>query len=64
MNITDSLMANTTTKSIKEPNRVREISKCEDGGLLVTQKSGRTLKISKDDELIQAFIVYSVLAEL
>jgi hypothetical protein len=49
---------------IQPANRVKSVSKQENGDLLVTQQSGNSFTISKDEEMFQAFIVYSVLAEL
>jgi hypothetical protein len=58
------LAAHTRIIDIKPHNRVKKVTKQADGGLMVELHSGQTFTLSKDDELFQAFIVYSVLAEL
>jgi hypothetical protein len=60
--LSDQLRRHVTIRPIRQPNRVKLITKAEDGGLWVHQHSGRTFKIDKDDELFQVFVVYTVLA--
>lgn len=64
MNLADRLMANTHTKSIQKPNRARLVTKQENGDLRVVLNSGKVFDVGNDDELFQAFVVYSILAEL
>lgn len=58
------ITANTRIRPIKQPNKVRTVTKLADGGLRIEQYSGNVFEISKDDELFQAFVVYTVLADL
>ncbi|WP_136259362.1 hypothetical protein [Rhodanobacter lindaniclasticus] len=64
MNIAHRLMDHARINPISEPNKVKRVSKGVDGSLRVTLNSGRTYKISKEDEMFQAFAVYTVLADL
>lgn len=61
MNIADQLYAQARIVPIKRENRVKTVTKLESGELLVTQHSGNSFTISQDDEMLQAFIVYTVL---
>lgn len=58
------LTAATRIHDIKPQNRVKTITKLPGGDLRVEQVSGEIFTLSKDDELFQAFIVYSLLADL
>lgn len=49
---------------VSDKNRVKTITKMADGCLRVEFHSGEVTTIDKDDDKIQAFIVYSVLADL
>ena len=49
---------------IKPENRVKRVTRLKSGGMEVEQASGNTFTIKKDDEVLQAFVIYSVLAEL
>ena len=64
MNLAENMMSTARITPISKPNRVSNVMRCNDGGLRVTLHSGRTFKIDKDDEMIQAFIVYTVLADV
>lgn len=54
----------TSIRDIQPQNRVKSITKLTDGGLRVEQHSGNVFVLSPDDELFQAFVVYSVVNEL
>lgn len=54
----------TQIKDIQPGNRVKSVTPLANGDLQVEQHSGSKFTISKDDEDFQAFVVYSVLAEL
>lgn len=56
--------ASTRVIDIKPQNRVKAVTKQENGDLLVEPYSGDCFTVSKDDELFQAFVIYSVVAEL
>ena len=56
--------ASTRIIDIKPQNRVKSVQKLENGDLFVEQASGNTFTVSKDDQTFQAFVIYSVLAEL
>ena len=56
--------SNTRIIDIKPENRVKKVTKQEDGSLQVELHSGRIFLIDKEDKLFQDFVVYSVLAEL
>jgi hypothetical protein len=58
------LAAHTRIIDVKPQNRIKSIQKLADGALAVEFHSGERGVISKDDPEIQAFAVYSVLAEL
>ncbi|MFY3531312.1 hypothetical protein [Achromobacter denitrificans] len=58
------LAAHTRIIDVKPQNRIKSIEKLADGDLAVEFHSGERGVISKDDPEIQAFAVYSVLAEL
>jgi hypothetical protein len=48
---------------IESQNKVKAVRKLESGDLSVTLHSGHTFTISKDDELFQAFVVWTVLLD-
>lgn len=53
--------ADTRIIPVKRANKVRTVQKQEGGDLLVTLCSGQSYTISKDDELFQAFVVWTAL---
>lgn len=59
--IADRLYAQARIVPIKDPNRVASVTKLESGDLRVTLNSGRIFKIDKEDELLSAFVVYTML---
>lgn len=59
--ITDRLRAHARIYPIKEPNRIKTITKLPNGDLEVTQNSGNVFTIAAEDELLQAFVVFTVL---
>lgn len=62
--ISDRLYAQARIIPIKPQNRVREVVKLESGALRVVLHSGDDYVIEKDDTMFQAFVVYTVLAEI
>lgn len=44
-------------------NKIKMITKQEDGGLLVEQYSGNSFTIAKDDSLFQEFAVWMILGD-
>lgn len=62
--LTDRLNAQARINPIREENRVKEVMKRENGNLFVKLHGGRIFEIDKNDELFQAFVVYTVLAEV
>lgn len=56
--------ASTRIVDVKPQNRIKTIERLADGGLAVQFHTGERGIISKDDPEVQAFAVYSVLAEL
>lgn len=58
------LAASTRIIPISPPRRVKQVTKLEDGGLRVELASGEVFTIDADEPLFQAFVVYTVLAEL
>lgn len=58
------LCAQTRIIPIKPANRVKAVTRQQNGDLLVEQYSGESFVVKKDDELFQAFCVYTVLADL
>lgn len=51
-------------KPLSEPQRVKAVTKCADGALHVTTYDGQCFTLASTDECFQAFVIYSVLAEL
>ena len=64
MRATSINAASTRRVPVSEPNKVKTITKLADGGLRIEFNSGAVTTLSKDDELFQAFAVYSVVARL
>lgn len=62
--IANRLHAQARIVPIQPQNRVRQVEKLADGGLRVTLHSGESFELDKGDELFQAFVVYTVLAEV
>lgn len=60
--IAERVHAQARINPIKMENRVKTITKLEDGSLDVEFNSGKRINVSKEDELIQVFLVYTVLA--
>lgn len=58
------MCANRREISVKPENRIKTITKQADGSLAVTFASGASGVIPAGDAAIQAFAVYSFLAEL
>lgn len=63
MQFTD-LTINRREISVKPENRIRKITKQNDGSLAVEFASGARGILPADEPAIQAFAVYSILAEL
>ncbi|MEX3614124.1 MAG: hypothetical protein VB141_10335 [Burkholderia gladioli] len=59
--ITDRLHAHARITPIQPMNRVKSIKKLDSGALAVTLHSGVTYEIAPEDEISQAFVVYTVL---
>lgn len=59
----DRMMANTRITPIQPQNRVKTVTKLADGNLAVELHSGQQYEIDKGDELFQAFVVYTMLAD-
>ncbi|MBU9378725.1 hypothetical protein [Burkholderia gladioli] len=59
--LTDRLYAQARIHPIQQPNRVKSVKKLDSGAFAVTLHSGRTYAIAPEDELFQAFVVYTVL---
>lgn len=59
----DRMMANTRITPIQAQNRVKTVTKLSNGNLAVELHSGRRYQIDKDDEMFQAFVVYTMLAD-
>lgn len=63
MNIADRLHAQARIIPVSQPNKVKNITKLEDGAMRVEFYSGKVSVLSQDDEIVQAFVVYSVLGD-
>lgn len=48
---------------VSPPNRVKTITKLENGSLRVEQQSGNIFEVSKDEPDFQVYLVYLVLNE-
>lgn len=55
---------NRTEISTKPENRVKMVTKNSDGSMSFCFGSGSTGKIDANDEFIQAFAIFSILAEV
>jgi hypothetical protein len=64
MNIADQLYATARIIPIKPANKVKQVKKLESGALAVTLHSGKTYKIDREDEMFQAFVVYTMIGDL
>jgi hypothetical protein len=62
--ITEGLLANRREIGVQPANRIKKITKQADGSMAVEYGSGRTGVIPAGETDIQAFAVFSVLAEL
>jgi hypothetical protein len=62
--LAEKLMANTRITPIAKGNQVKRVMKLENGDLQVEQHSGNVFVIKQEDEMFQAFVVYTVLADL
>lgn len=60
----ERLYAQARITPISAPYKVKTVTKLDDGGLNVEFASGETATIAADDELIQAFVVYTLLEAL
>lgn len=56
------LAAHTTIIPIRSENKIKTVTKLEDGGLRCEQHSGNTFVIPASEPDQQAFAIYSVLA--
>jgi 2-phospho-L-lactate transferase/gluconeogenesis factor (CofD/UPF0052 family) len=63
MNIADRLHAQAHIIPVSQPNKVKTVAKLADGGMRVEFYSGKVAVLSQDDEIVQAFVVYSVLGD-
>lgn len=59
--LTDRMYAQARINPVSPPDRVKTITKLENGGLRVEQLSGAVFEITKEDELFQSFLVWMVL---
>lgn len=53
--------ADTRIIPIQHPNQAKRVTKLADGGMRVEFNSGAVTDLSADDELIQAFVIYTML---
>jgi hypothetical protein len=60
--VADRLHAQARIIPVSQPNKVKNITKLENGAMRVEFYSGKVSVLSQDDEIVQAFVVYSVLA--
>jgi hypothetical protein len=61
--LTDRMYAQARIIPVSAPNRVKTITKLENGNLRIEQQSGNVFDVSKDDPEFQVFVVYMVLNE-
>lgn len=52
---------NTRIIPVSKQNTVKTVTKLENKGLRIEFNSGKVIELDKDDELIQAFVVYTML---
>jgi hypothetical protein len=62
--IASRLHAQARIVPMQPENRVQHVEKLESGGLCVTLHSGESYELDKGDELFQAFVIYTILAEV
>lgn len=58
------ITASTRIIPVSDKNRVKNITRLDDGGMRVEFRSGEVVTLGKGDARIQEFIVYSVLFDL
>lgn len=61
MNKTALHAADTRIIPIQHPNQVQRVTKLPDGGMRVEFNSGAETDLGADDDLIQAFVIYTML---
>lgn len=61
MTISEQLMKHARIYPIAPDNQVASVRKLESGALEVTQRSGNVFEVAPEDEMFQAFVVWSVL---
>jgi len=59
--ITERLYAHARITPIQPQNRVKSVTKQADGALAVLLHSGQSYAISPEDDMFQAFVVWTVL---
>ena len=62
MNANSLRTADTRVYPVKPSNQIKTVTKRENGDLAVELNSGLRYVIAKEDELFQAFAVYTMLA--
>lgn len=62
--LTAGLIANRREISVQPENRIKKITKTADGGLAVEYGSGASGALPAGEDLIQAYAIYSIIAEL
>jgi hypothetical protein len=60
-NVADRLHAQARIIPIKPENKVKTVCKNANGGLSVTLVSGESYDIGAEDDMFQAFVIYTVL---
>ncbi len=64
MNVLQDSLRHRTEISTQPANRIKHVMKNADGSLSLTFGSGIKGKIDAKDEILQAFAVFSILAEV
>ena len=59
--LAERLHAQTRINPITTERRVKEVQKLEGGSLRVSLNNGTSFNVNADDEMIQSFIVYTML---
>lgn len=60
----EQLMRNARVIPVSQPNKAKFITKHPNGGMQVEFNSGAIVELEPEDKLIQAFVVYTMLADL
>jgi hypothetical protein len=59
--LAERLYAQAQTFPVQAPNRIKTVTKLDNGNLRIEQHSGQHFEIAKGDEFFQAFAIWTIL---